>query len=85
MISRLSIICLLLLVSQGLCDARPWMNQNLTPEERTQLILSQMTLDEKIGMVHGYKGVYVGNVPANERLGIPSLNMNDASQVNTFC
>ena len=32
---------------------RPWMNQNLSPDERAELALKQMTLDEKIDPVHG--------------------------------
>ena len=31
----------------------PWMNKSLSPDERANLVLSQMTLDEKIQMVHG--------------------------------
>ena len=38
-----------------------------------------MTLDEKITMLHGVAGPYVGNVPANTRLGIPALNLNDGA------
>ena len=32
---------------------RPWMNTKLSPERRADLVLEQMTLDEKIGMLHG--------------------------------
>ena len=81
---RLAIICFLLLVSQGFCTARPWLNKNLTPEERAKLLLGQMTLDEKLFMVHGHQGQYVGNVPANTRLGIPALTLNDGPQVKFF-
>jgi len=51
-----------------------------TPSERAQKLLAQMNLTEKIDMVHGIGGPYVGNVPANERLKIPSLNLNDGPQ-----
>ncbi len=40
-----------------------------------------MNLTEKIDMLHGWDGPYVGNVIANERLGIPALNLNDGPQV----
>ena len=30
----------------------PWMNKSLSPDERANLVLGQMTLDEKIQMVH---------------------------------
>jgi beta-glucosidase len=32
---------------------RPWMNPSLTPEERADLVLKQMTLDEKLALLHG--------------------------------
>src|SRR5258708_30919606 len=31
----------------------PWMNKSLSPDERADMVLGQMTLDEKIQMVHG--------------------------------
>src|SRR5260370_7818687 len=31
----------------------PWMNKALSSDERASLVLGQMTLDEKIQMVHG--------------------------------
>ena len=31
----------------------PWMNTMLSPDERANLVLKEMTLDEKIGLVHG--------------------------------
>ena len=32
---------------------RPWMNTSLSPDERADLVLAQLTLEEKISMVHG--------------------------------
>src|SRR5215467_16291986 len=32
---------------------RPWMNKSLSPDERADLVLKQLTLDEKIGLLHG--------------------------------
>jgi beta-glucosidase len=57
--------------------ANKWMDPGATPEQRASDLLAQMTQDEKITMVHGSGGSYVGNVPANSRLGIPPLNLND--------
>jgi beta-glucosidase len=56
---------------------RPWNDRSLQPARRAELLLAAMTLDEKITMVHGGRGGYVGNVPANARLGIPALNLSD--------
>eukprot|EP00055_Hartaetosiga_balthica_P011579 m.53075 g.53075 ORF g.53075 m.53075 type:complete len:739 (-) comp7652_c0_seq1:124-2340(-) len=56
------------------------MNVKDDPESRAEKLLSQMTLDEKITMVHGWQGGYVGNVPENTRLGIPALKLNDGPQ-----
>lgn len=63
-----------------LLAARPWMNVRLSPDQRADQLLAQMTLDEKIALVHGAgfgAAGYVGNIPANTRLGIPALNLED--------
>jgi beta-glucosidase len=90
-IDFLASLTLLLLVSFGVLQIfaapskahadHPWMNRSLTPEQRANLLLHAMTLDEKITMVHGVdprpiKG-YVGYVPANPRLSIPALRLAD--------
>src|ERR1700722_18730658 len=31
----------------------PWMNASLSPDQRAEMVLKEMTLDEKIGLVHG--------------------------------
>ena len=72
--------------------ARPWMNTALLPDKRADLILAQMTLDEKVALLHGLAGMSFGAgapppgavgsagfVPGNERLGIPALQESDAS------
>jgi len=55
-----------------------WMNTSLFPHERADLLLAQMTLDEKIEMVHGELpapyGFYNAPIP---RPGIPALTMAD--------
>ena len=81
--SRLLIVCLLLLVTQGSCSLlRPRMNTDMTPVERAKQLLSQMTSDDKFAMVHGVDSEYTGYIPGNDRLRIPALALNDASQVN---
>jgi beta-glucosidase len=42
---------------------RPWMNPQLTPEKRAELVVRQMTLDEKIGMLHGEGMARERNLP----------------------
>ena len=56
----------------------PWMNTSLSPDERAALLLAQMTLEEKVGMVHGELPAPYGfyNAPIS-RLGIPALTMAD--------
>jgi beta-glucosidase len=64
---------------------RPWMNTTLSADNRAKLLVAQMTLDEKIAMVHGAgyplpvnAAGYAGVVPANTRLGIPALYLADS-------
>src|SRR5216683_3537081 len=72
---------------------RPWMNTTLSPDERADLVLKEMTLDEKIDLVHGNgmpgwgkprPNAYLGNGGAGfvlgvPRLGIPIIQMSDAA------
>jgi beta-glucosidase len=61
--------------------ARPWMNRALSPDQRAQVLLAQMTLPEKVDLMTGNQGeapyAYY-NAPI-VRLGIPPLKMADAS------
>lgn len=56
----------------------PWTDPALTPEQRTDLLLAQMTLEEKIDMATGELcgrfGFFNQAIP---RLGIPALTMAD--------
>ena len=74
-------------------DQHPWMNTTLTPDERADLAVKVMTLDEKITLLHGtgMEGLSpmsplavnsnggAGYVPGIPRLGIPALQMSDAA------
>ncbi|MCU1223699.1 MAG: glycoside hydrolase family 3 domain protein [Edaphobacter sp.] len=71
----------------------PWMNKALAPDERANLVLGQMTLDEKIQMVHGTgwgvlrKGAPIsarsnfgaGFMAGIDRLNIPDINLADSA------
>jgi beta-glucosidase len=72
---------------------RPWMNPRLSPEERAELVLKQLTLDEKLALLHGNGMAHVpqwqmplthltnggaGYTEGVERLGIPPLIISDA-------
>jgi beta-glucosidase len=71
----------------------PWMNRALSPDQRADMVLQKMTLDEKIQLVHGTGwGVLrpgapvlpgsnfgAGYVPGIKRLGIPGINMADSA------
>jgi beta-glucosidase len=73
--------------------SRPWMNRNLSPDERAEMVLKEMTLDEKITLIHGNgmpgwgeprPNAYLGNGGAGfvlgiPRLGIPMIQMSDAA------
>jgi len=71
----------------------PWMDRSLSPDQRADLVLKQMTLDEKIQLVHGTGwGVLTegspvpprsnfgaGFVQGIDRLGIPDINLADSA------
>ena len=66
-------------------SSQPWMDVTLPPDRRAELVESAMTLDEKIGLVHGYGAAIpaslggAGFVLGIPRLGLPDLNMSDSS------
>ncbi|HEX3892932.1 MAG TPA: glycoside hydrolase family 3 C-terminal domain-containing protein [Terracidiphilus sp.] len=71
----------------------PWMNTSLSPDERADLVLKEMTVDEKVALLHGVgmptdDPVTPENAPSNRgvgyavgvpRLGIPGIDMSDAA------
>lgn len=72
---------------------QPWMNVSLSPEQRADLVLKQLTLDEKLALLHG-NGMArnpswtmpltemtnggAGYVEGVKRLGIPGIVISDA-------
>jgi beta-glucosidase len=71
----------------------PWMNTTLSPDERADLLVKELTLDEKITLMHGtgHPGLGplsplardsnggAGYTPGIPRLGIPGIQMSDAA------
>jgi len=62
----------------------PWLDGHKSPDRAARELLAAMTLDEKVTMLHGTEPGWVtyystaGHVPANPRLCIPDLVLNDA-------
>jgi beta-glucosidase len=80
-------------MAAGQASNQAWMNAALDPDTRADLVVKQMTLDEKIQLVHGIgwgplrAGAYVppadnggaGFVPGIPRLGLPDINLADSA------
>ena len=72
---------------------QPWMNPSRSPDERADLVIEQLTLDEKIQLVHGVgwgplkAGSFIppdnnggaGEILGIARLGIPPLQQADSA------
>ena len=66
----------------------PWMDKKLTPDQRADLVMEQMTLDDKMLLVHGTGGFALsgnrsnggaGVVEGIPRLGLPDLQLADSA------
>jgi beta-glucosidase len=72
----------------------PWMDKTMSPDKRADLVVGQMTLDEKTSLLHGggWRALFggpdapptrslggAGFIPGIPRLGIPDLQMADAA------
>jgi len=80
-------------LAQNLSQSTSWMNQALSADERADLLLQQMTLEEKIQLVHGTgwgvsfpglplparSNLGVGFTQGIDRLGIPDINFADSA------
>jgi beta-glucosidase len=99
-ISAFAVLSLVLQAFPSLAQQRktstpngPWMNANLSPDERADLVIKEMTVDEKVALLHGVgmptdEAVTPENAPSNRgvgyavgvpRLGIPGIDMSDAA------
>lgn len=97
---RLGVLALAMAGTALSCSAQwqkkptgPWMNTSLSPDERAALVLKELTLDEKIALLHGVgmptdEPVTLENAASNRgvgyvvgvpRLGIPGIDMSDAA------
>lgn len=81
--------------SSASAKAEPWMNAALSPDVRADLVVQQMTLAEKVQLVHGVGWAALipghpiprsldynfgaGYVPGIKRLGIPAINLSDSA------
>src|SRR5271167_5089188 len=90
-----SLLAVLALAASAFAQQPPWMNTQLSPDARADLVLKEMTLDEKIDLLHGNgmpgwpekkvrSNAYLGNGGAGfilgvPRLGIPIIQMSDAA------
>ncbi|HKR26374.1 MAG TPA: glycoside hydrolase family 3 C-terminal domain-containing protein, partial [Acidobacteriaceae bacterium] len=92
-VSAIAFVAAVAAGAQNQSAARPWMNTSLSPDQRADLAIQQMTLDEKMNFVHGtgWNGLRpnavvpkgslggAGYVEGVERLGIPGINMADSA------
>src|ERR1700691_3432129 len=100
-VSAIMFLSLALLVVPGFSQRRqqapkptgPWMDTSLSPDQRADLLIKEMTLDEKIAVLHGVgmptdDPLTAENMPSNRgvgyevgvpRLGIPGIDMSDAA------
>ncbi|CAL4868788.1 Thermostable beta-glucosidase B [Asticcacaulis sp. MM231] len=74
-------------------DARPWLDKSLNADQRASLLEKELTLDERISLVHGPMAMIfmpgmklpegaigsAGFIPGIARLGIPAQQESDAS------
>ncbi len=95
-----ALLCLLFICSfnsgataQSGGKTHPWMNTNLSPDDRASMVVKEMTLDEKIQLLHGtgmvglspisplaiHSNGGAGYVVGIPRLSIPSIQMSDAA------
>ncbi len=79
--------------AQSGAQGHSWSNSSLSPDERASMVVKEMTLDEKISLLHGtgmpglsamsplaiHSNGGAGYVVGIPRLGIPGIQMSDAA------
>lgn len=74
--------------AEGRCgdpSARPWCDTSLSPDKRAELLLAELTSDEKVSLlggdelsgVAGGEGTHTGTSNGIERVGIPTIYLSD--------
>jgi beta-glucosidase len=89
---RAVIACCALAAGAAGAGNAAWMNTNLSPDERARLLERELTMDERIGLLHSPMALDIGTnkrpagapvaagyVAGVARLGIPALIQSDAS------
>src|SRR5690349_19787804 len=82
--------CLMVWAQRGAQQppAGPWMDKSLAPDRRADLVIEQMTLDEKFSLVHGTGGFAASGSRSNRgagmitgipRLGLPDVQLADSA------
>jgi beta-glucosidase len=83
----LSLLCAA--ATEAQVDDRPWMNPKIAPEVRAEMVVREMTLDEKLTLLHGtgqpgfgtpgpkaaLSNGGAGYIDGVARLGIPGIQM----------
>jgi beta-glucosidase len=60
------------------CAGAPWLDPTRSPDQRTELLLGELTLAEKVGLLHAISdNAHAREVPAVPRLCIPALLLNN--------
>src|SRR5436309_2331819 len=55
----------------------PWVGSTAPVPQRVAQVLAQMSQDQKISLLHGTGGAFVGNTPAIPSLCVPGMGLED--------
>ena len=87
-------VCAAMVVGLGAAalaqPADPWRNARLSPDQRAELLLQRMSLDDQVALLHGHFPIIMrpppegvpasaGYFPGQPRYGIPAIHESDAS------
>ncbi len=74
------VVLLMVMAAAGSADDNTGDTVQATPRQRAAELLAKMALPQKINMLHGSAGSYVGQTAPIPELGIPALTMEDGPQ-----